>query len=155
MTSTISGRFSATHSNRPTYVPDHPPVPVLNAAIWVPDVATNVSVNLEFLVDTGADMTVLHPQDSLRMLTTPEQWNTIHAIRPTHFGGAGRGLPYYPIRAYLFLSCDDGTIDSNEFMLYVAEPVPELAGTESLLGRDILGRYSLTFAQFSSLSLVR
>ena len=121
----------------------------------MPDIAAGIGVTLEFLVDTGADMTVLHPQDSLRMLTTAAHWNAVRAVRPTHFGGAGRGLPYYPMKAFLFLPCDDGSIDSNEFVLYIAEPVPELAATESLLGRDILGRYDLTFSQLASFSLAR
>lgn len=151
----IRGYFAATHPTaRQPYTPIHPPVPLVDSFIWLPelgDVSTGVEVT--FLTDTGADITTLHPQDSLRLLSRPEHWDLVRTKIPLGVGGAGHGKPHYPMDAVIAFVHDDATVDAWSFTLYIAEPTQDNIEYESLLGRDVLGHYIATFDQNATLAM--
>ncbi len=147
----IRGFFTPAHLGRND--PALTEVPLLDAFLYVPCVDAHVS--LQFLVDTGADMTVLHAQDSLRLLPSDEDWTVIRTFHTEHFGGAGAGRPYYGVPAVLFLSHEDETTDGVEMTIWIAEPGGLNQEHESLLGRDVLAHYTLTFVQPEGLTLER
>lgn len=98
-------------------------------------------------------MTVLNPQDSIRLLTTPDHWRWVRAQPSVNFGGAGQGQPHYKVSAWVFFVHHDAQIAAHPFTLYVAEPHPGNLSVESLLGRDILSNYIVTFDQLDRLTL--
>ena len=91
----IRGFFSPTHLG--TNDPAATEVPLLDAFLYVPSVDAHVS--LQFLVDTGADVSVLHARDSLRLLQGPRDWATFRTFPAEDLGGAGAGRPYYGVPA--------------------------------------------------------
>jgi hypothetical protein len=62
-------------------------------------------------------------------------------------GGAGAGLNHYPEPANVYVLHDDGRIEQITTTIYVAMPDPANVGLESLLGRDILANFVMTFDQ--------
>lgn len=99
---------------------------------------------VDFLVDTGADATVLHPQDSLRLLLAEE----IQALPyPVPFGGAGAGVLHHPTMAILAFLDEDRGIRTVRLPIYVAEVSPSNVDLESLLGRDVLRHFPMYFDQ--------
>ncbi|MCH7698838.1 MAG: hypothetical protein IH865_07870 [Chloroflexi bacterium] len=135
----IRGFFSKTHL---TPNPDTPTsVPYVHAEILIP--STGKSVIASFLIDTGADMTVIHPQDGLRLFSAAQ----ITAIPgPIDVGGAGHGKLYYPIDAEVSFLHDHGEVQTVSITAYVAEATNNVT-TESLLGRDVLGSFIMNFDQ--------
>lgn len=126
-------------------------MPLLDAFLYVPSV--NEGVFLQFLVDTGADVSVLHAQDGLRLLTTDDQWAIVKSFHTEYFGGAGADRPYHGVPAVLFLSHEDGSAETREMVIWIAEPGGPNAAHESLFGRDLLSHYTLVFEQPDSLTL--
>ena len=131
-------------------------MPLLDALLYVP--AIDGHITIQFLVDTGADLTVIHPHDSLRLAGADphnERWATIRQFPSERFGGAGRDLPYFGVPAVLGFNNDDGTIDQLPIRVWFGEPVSALQEHESLLGRDVLEHFDLTFSQGRSIALAR
>lgn len=83
----IRGRFSPSHLG--TTEPAATEVPLLNVFLYLPAIDAHTSV--DFLVDTGADVTVVHPRDSLRLAMTPAQWELIRRQPAERLSGAGAG----------------------------------------------------------------
>lgn len=133
--------FSPTHlvGGSPTSMTE---VPYVNAVVELPRLGRWAVVT--FLVDTGADMTVLNPQDSLRLVLGNE-WSGL--TNPITVGGAGAGLAHFPEPATLHFLHDDGRIESVPATTYVGTPDPRNMGLESLLGRDVLANFVMTFDQ--------
>lgn len=128
------------------------PVPFLEGLLWLPEF--DVDRRVIFLVDTGADLTVLHPRDSDEMLL-PEHWAAIRTKPPRRIAGAGQMMNYYPTDAILHLISDDDTLDRVAFTIFVGEPHPRTADVESLLGRDVLGEFTAIFDHNMTLTLER
>jgi hypothetical protein len=146
----IRGYFTPTHpAQRRPYIPNHPPVPLVDSVIWVPELGQGTSIEVTFLVDTGADMTTLHPQDSLRLLPTGAHWDWLRTKQPIGIGGAGQGVAHYPIDAWILFQHEDAALDSWDLKLYIPEVTMANMQYESLLGRGIIGNYIATFDQFS------
>lgn len=117
-------------------------VPYVWCRVYLPNLDRRALV--PFLIDTGADHTVLHPQDSLRLLGSDE----IRASPdPIAFGGAGAGTPHHPLQAELvFLNEDQRSTFTVALTVFVAEP-PHNEEVESLLGRDALDSFVMHFDQ--------
>jgi hypothetical protein len=155
----IRGRFSVLHPNiARRYNPDHPPVPLINVRLWVPELGELTEPfalnEVTLLVDTGADMTILHPQDSQRFWTTEDRFGTLRAHPTRRVGGAGRDAPHYLVDGVVIFEHEDGEMDLRPVTLYVAEPHRGNVELESLLGRDILQHYVTTFDHLDGITLV-
>ncbi len=100
-------------------------------------------------------MTVLHPQDSLRLLPNAGDWDMLDSFPVRQVGGAGHGLPHRLVDAVVVLSHDDGTLDSEPLTLWIAEPNPLNQAQESLLGRDVLASFVTTFDRLETLTFDR
>jgi hypothetical protein len=148
---TVRGFFSQTHILRSVLAPT--PVPLVNAFIYVSDLG--LGAPLQFLVDSGADITVLHPHDSVRLLKTPEQWAAVRRYPMEPLSGAGHELPHYLVNADIVLEHEDGTLDSDAITLWIAEPDQQNWLQESLLGRDVLAGFSVLFEKMIALTLER
>ena len=98
----------------------------------------------DFLLDTGAARTCLHPRDSLRSglseatLTEPARW-------PQHqrMSGVGGTTLYYVTPATYSFVADSGATSVIEGQILLAQPRPDNAGLPSLLGWDILERFEV------------
>lgn len=123
---------------------------MLNAFLYVPCIDRQVT--LQFLVDTGADVSVLHPQDSNRLASSRASWRTLREFHYEPLGGAGAGFNYYAVPAVLFLSHDDDAPWIKQIVIWIADSESGLEH-ESLLGRDILEHFKLTFIQPTELTL--
>ena len=102
-----------------------------------------VSGNVEFLVDTGAHRTCLHPRDAITLgidLTKLE-----YTEPSTGIGGAAY---YSPQNAYLLFFHGDLQVEQVEVL--VAQPTQANMGLPSLLGRDIINRWTMVYVPRSS-----
>jgi hypothetical protein len=126
----ISGQFRA----------GSPPLPTITALVTIPRLRKERPV--EFLIDTGADATTLHPIDTRLM-----------GIRPLNFVGIPRALmygvggnaQYWEEMAELRFLHDDGDYwDVVTLPIHVAVPTRANSAIESLLGRDVIGLYRFT-----------
>lgn len=144
----IRGLFSPTHLGKNDLAPT--PVPLLNAFLYVPSIDRRVT--LKFLVDTGADISVLHPFDSTRLATSAAEWRILRQFHSEALGGAGAGYGYYAVPAVLFLTHDNGAPWTTQMIIWIADSASGL-DHESLLGRDVLEHFKLTFIQPTELTL--
>lgn len=135
----IRGFFSATRlagQAAPTALP------YVVSLVLLPQLRRRALVT--FLIDTGADVTILHPQDSLRLLR-PED---IRALpNPAPMGGVGGGANSYPIQATIVLMHDDRRLHSVPLTIFLADPSPANQWLDSLLGRDALDHFIMHFDQ--------
>lgn len=138
----IRGYFSDTHLGSDESAATA--VPLIETFLFIPSIDAGATV--QFLVDTGADVSVLHPYDAGRLIETPAQWSTIRAMPREHLGGAGGGLVYYGTPAVLLFTVDDGATHSQRTRIWIADADSPLRH-ESLLGRDVLAGHTLTFGQ--------
>jgi len=106
---------------------------------------------VDFVLDTGASATCLHPSDAIQevgidpvMLTDPSQWPTA-----VTFSGVGGGVDYFVTPARYALLHDDGQVQYIDGTINVARWNAGNQTLPSLLGWDVLGKFSL-FADPSS-----
>jgi hypothetical protein len=123
----IHGRYGNT-TGRP-YIEGHLTIPFLN-----------VEGLVSFLVDTGSDGTVLMPLDVVRLKVDYSRLTTTDES----IGIGGRSTVYV-VPAILMIPEEARIAHIYEFELRVAERRPELEKTPSLIGRDILRHWRLTF----------
>jgi len=117
-------------------------VPYVRAILHLP--AFNRRIVIQFLIDTGADATTIHPQDSLRLLA-PAEIKALGGAIP--FGGAGAGKSHHPSESELIFMRTNGTLEAIALRVYIAEPGAHNMRLESLLGRDVLDRFVMMFDQ--------
>lgn len=136
----IHGFFSREHlALVPTTAPTA--VPYVRAAIQIPSLRRQVVAS--FLIDTGADTTVIHPQDSLRLFQPAE----IRALpSPVGIDGAGAGKAHYPIEVNIVFLHHDNSLQAVPITAYVGDPSHNM-NFESLLGRDVLESFVMHFDQ--------
>jgi hypothetical protein len=121
----ILGRFDRV-SGRPT-VDCHLTIRSLNIDGVVP-----------FLVDTGADSTLLMPIDARRLKIPFEKLTNERVV----YGLGGSAKVFY-IPAVLIVS-DKETAYAYRFALEIAEPNEDIDGMPSLIGRDIMKHWNMT-----------
>jgi len=106
--------------------------------------ATNSWLTVDFLLDTGAGRTCLHPRDSLRSglseATLAEPGNWPHHQR---MSGVGGSTLYYVTRTVYSFATDSGESEVIEGQILIAQPRPDNAGLPSLLGWDMLYRFEV------------
>lgn len=94
---------------------------------------------ISFLLDTGADSTCLHPSDA-QDLGIPFDMLQDESISR----GIGGGASYY--RESALLEFRDGPIRSvYDIQLLIAKPTEDNSGFPSLLGRNIISRWSVLY----------
>ena len=94
---------------------------------------------IDFLMDTGADSTCLHPSDA-QDLGVPFDMLRDASIS----SGIGGGASYYRERATIEFR--DGPITSvYDIRLLIAKPTTSNARLPSLLGRNIINRWSVLY----------
>ena len=109
----------------------------LRAGVYLPRLGVGGSV--DFLVDTGADATTLHPDDGQDMGLPFDE-----LVNPIRVGGVGGYETYYDEPARITFSGTDGSY-VFEIDLSVGKPSEESDGLESLLGADILNRMRMDY----------
>ena len=127
------------------FPPDRPPHPYLSVAVFVPGVSTEWAL-VDFLIDTGAARTSIHPLDAIRrlgispaMLADRSQWqNTIAS------GGVGGPATYFDLPAFYGFQTDaDVAWDIIEGRLMLAELTAHNQRIPSLMGWDLLSLFEL------------
>ena len=127
----------------PVRSPGVPARPYVDAELRIQGTGTSLAIS--FLIDTGADDTILHPRDLEQseghLLDTPfdehpeRQW----------IGGVGGGAYIIPLSARLFFRTDTATDNLwQDVRVWVAEPTATNWRLPSLLGRDLLHLFRLT-----------
>ena len=99
----------------------------------------SIGGRVEFLVDTEADVTTLHPDDG-RSLNCPFD----ELENPVEVGGIGGEQTYYDEPAYILFYGTD-RIYGFIVALSVGKPSEETDDLESLLGLDILNRMRMDY----------
>ncbi len=102
---------------------------------------------VELLVDTGSDSTIIHWGDRVRLRTPdgqPLAANTLFRGGSEASGIAGSHLQYGSENAVLFFDTEEGTQIAAQVRVDI-ELTPPIAGVPSLLGRDVLSEARLDF----------
>ena len=101
-----------------------------------------ISGIVEFLVDTGASRTCLHPRDA-RALGIG--LSGLSYTRDSQ--GIGGRASYSPHNAYILFFPNDKPVTQQEKLeLLIAEPTDVNLGLPSLLGRDVINRWATLYA---------
>ena len=95
---------------------------------------------VRFLIDTGSDTTILHP-DAAADLDCPFDL----LDNPAEFISAGGILLYYFEPAVLTFAETDGGAQEFEIQISIAKPDPVTDGLDSLLGRDLLNQVRMEY----------
>ena len=129
---------------RPVAIPGVPARPYVNAEMLIR--GTSTAATIRFLIDTGADDTILHPNDveqsaehllETRFEEHPDrQW----------VGGVGGGGYIIPVSARLFFQNRHRRriVSRRTPRVWVAQPTDANQRMPSLLGRDLLQFFRLT-----------
>ena len=116
--------------------------PALRASFIPPAagvIPKEVEGRVHFLIDTGADTTILHLDDGIDLRCPFDALEN-----PAEFVGVGGTLFYYMEPAVLTFG--QGS-DAEEFdrPISIAKPYPVTEGLDSLPGRDILNRLAMAY----------
>jgi len=124
--------------------------PYMVATLNIPRL--HISSSLPFLVDTGADATILHLRDALQIIGLRD----LSMLKETQqLKGIGGSAEYSIVPAEIVFCHDDNSLEGFQFDLRVAKPAkswwkPRQRNIQalqlrlpSLLGRDILSEFCL------------
>ncbi len=122
------------------------PYPWVGAALYLPGY-TQQWVVINFLIDTGAAGTCLHPNDAITRvgisqgaLALPQQWPIV-----VPRGGIGGKSDYYTVEAhYAFLHSDTNQFQVIHGTIDIAAITSANQSLPSLLGWDILQYFKTT-----------
>lgn len=129
-------------------VADEPPAPYLTARVTLPNLGVVGEVN--FLIDTGADVTFLHPEDVDNLGIDHGRLNPGALERTSGLGGES---DYYRETATLIFQDSAGGELSCELDVFInPRPTPALLDAPSLLGRDFLNRCDLRLNRSQTLA---
>ena len=101
-------------------------LPIIECTVFLP--RFGLSGQVTFLVDTGSDTTILHP-DAATDLGCP--FNLLD--NPAEFISAGGALLYHMEQAVLSFNDSDGGTPEFEINISIAKPDPVTNGLDSLL----------------------
>ena len=120
------------------------PLPMVRVGLFLPRI-TSDWVLVDFLLDTGADTTALHPPDAIfragidrAALHQPGRWPNRGSA-----GGVGGSSEYYRHPAFYAFQHEDEHVQTVRANLWIARPSPANDSLESLLGWDILRHFRL------------
>ena len=95
---------------------------------------------VDFLVDTGTDTTILHPTAAKDLRCPFDELST-----PVDVTSAGGAHTYYAENAVV--SFYDGEVRHDfRISLHIGKPDPVTDGLDSLLGRDVLNELKMEYA---------
>jgi hypothetical protein len=101
------------------------------------------------LIDTGADTTLIQPEDAQDLgISFSRHFANASTIRSR--STAGRSTQFVE-RCDIFLRNDDGRLDRLTLPIRFARPRSADLDIPSLLGRDVINHYRLTFEQRAGL----
>ena len=100
----------------------------------------SVSVEISFLVDTGADETMLMPTDGMR---TTLDYNALTTSKDVY--GINGVMSVYTEPALIVFAQPKKRLFVYSVNISIAPPNPDLMGVHSLLGRDILDRWEMVY----------
>ena len=106
-----------------------------------------------FLIDTGADFTTLHPSDAANLGI--DYATDFAGARQRRVGGVGGEAVEFDQTCQLFLDHTNGDQDQILFTIGIAPPTPSNLRLPSLLGRDVLKYYRLTFQESANLVVLQ
>jgi len=104
---------------------------------------------ISFLVDTGADRTVIQPRDAVKLGI--EHQRTFAGAPVVVSRGIGGNAEEYVEPGLVLFRHNDEKWDHLLVLLYFAKPTPENASDPSILGRDVISYYRLVFEQRAGL----
>ena len=113
-------------------------LPFIECNVFLPRFGLRGQVT--FLIDTGSDTTILHP-DAAADLDCPFDL----LDNPAEFISAGGALIYYVEPAVLWFNDSDGSTLEFEIQISIAKPDPVTDGLDSLLGRDLLNQVRMEY----------
>ncbi|MGH2587732.1 MAG: hypothetical protein ACRDJE_22655 [Dehalococcoidia bacterium] len=101
---------------------------------------------IEFVVDTGASATCLHPNDAIeRMQFTDEELAGLRRIARADraLSGITGAALYFVVPARYLFARDDWTLQTIDGEIRVAQPIPGNENIPSVLGWDILEHFRI------------
>jgi hypothetical protein len=112
--------------------------PFIDALLYIP--ALQIEGMVSFLIDTGADTTVLMPFDAKRLNVDYTKLTTT----AESLGVGGKSVDHI-VAAALAVRGDDGITHAYQLQLRVLRNDPILQTVPSLLGRDVINRWRLHY----------
>ena len=119
--------------------------PFVTLVLRVAEVNLNRWFPLEFVLDTGAEQSCLHPNDAMQKMGVPSHRLDDSSTWPLAIlgGGVGGGASFYSCRAQYGFVHKDGVETLIPGAIWVARLSATNRDLPSLLGRDVLQHFRL------------
>lgn len=102
---------------------------------------------VQFLVDTGADSTAVHPHDGEVLGCRYDL-----LVSPRSMGGVGGEQEYYPEDGAIITFYGEDTVYTfTDIRINIAQPTPSNRNLPSLLGNDVLGLLRMDYHRSAGL----
>lgn len=133
----ITGRFGDTSGR-----------PFIEGRLYLPRL--NLSADVSFLLDTGADSSILMPGDARRLGVPFDQ-----LVGDNECGGLGGIVHCFEERALLVFSEHKVALYAYELCMDIMPDDPQMVDVPSIVGRDVIDRWLITYdPQHNSLGIV-
>jgi len=123
----ITGRFGDTSGR-----------PYIEGRLYLPRL--NISGDISFLVDTGADASILMPSDSKRLGIPFDRLEGDNVC-----GGIGGEVHCFTERAVIVFSDPNIALYAYDLDIDIMQDDPQMEDVSSLLGRDALDRWKIIY----------